>query len=118
MSRIDDLIAEHCPKGVEMKTLGEVGVFIRSNGLQESDLTDVGAPAVHYGQVHTHYGVWADSAKSYTDSKLAARLRRAKPGEDEKAVGEAATVRRGAVGDSGMAAARRSRSEGAPSVRA
>ncbi len=32
VSRIDDLIAELCPDGVEFKTLGEVGTFIRGNG--------------------------------------------------------------------------------------
>lgn len=32
MSRIDDLIAELCPDGVEFKSLGEVGSFIRGTG--------------------------------------------------------------------------------------
>lgn len=97
MSRIDDLIRELCPNGVEHKTLGEVGEFIRGNGLQKSDLRDVGVPAVHYGQIHTFYGVWATETKSFTDEDIAAKLRHAEPGdlliattsEDDDAVAKA-----------------------------
>lgn len=97
MSRVDELIAELVPEGVEIRTLGDVGQFVRGNGLQKSDLTDEGAPAIHYGQVHTHYGVWAETTKSFTDPEYAVRLRRAKPGdlviattsEDDAAVAKA-----------------------------
>ena len=97
MSRIDTLIGELAPTGVEHKLLGEVGEFIRGNGLQKSDLTDEGAPAIHYGQIHTFYGIWADSTKSFTSPTLAAKLRRAKTGdliiattsEDDAAVAKA-----------------------------
>jgi type I restriction enzyme S subunit len=61
--------------------LGELGEFIRGNGLQKSDLTEDGTPAIHYGQIHTHYGISTDSTKSYTSLSLAAKLRRAKPGD-------------------------------------
>jgi type I restriction enzyme S subunit len=33
MSKIHDLIAEHCPQGVPFMALGEVGTFVRGNGL-------------------------------------------------------------------------------------
>ena len=97
MSRINDLIAQLCPNGVEYTTLGNVGEFIRGNGLQKSDLMDAGTPAIHYGQIHTYYGTWAESTKSFTDPDLAARLRRAQPGdlviattsEDDEAVAKA-----------------------------
>ncbi|GAB3275676.1 restriction endonuclease subunit S [Sinomonas notoginsengisoli] len=112
MSRIDDLIKELAPKGVHFKTLGDTGEFIRGNGLQKSHLTSEGAPAIHYGQIHTHYGTWTDSTKSFTDPALAARLRRAKPGdliiattsEDDAAVAKAtAWIGEGEVAVSGDA---------------
>ena len=81
MSRIDELIAEHCPDGVPYLPMGEVGEFIRGNGLSKSDLRDSGTPAIHYGQIHTFYGVWADKTKSFAEPALAAKLRRAKPGD-------------------------------------
>ncbi|MBU0501174.1 MAG: restriction endonuclease subunit S [Gammaproteobacteria bacterium] len=97
MSRIDGLIAELCPEGVEFKTLGQVGEFIRGNGLQKSDLKEIGVGAIHYGQIHTHYGTWATETKSFVSEFLAAKLRKACPGdlviattsEDDEAVAKA-----------------------------
>ncbi len=97
MSKIDDLIAERCPDGVEFQPLGGVGEFIRGNGLQKKDLQGEGFPAVHYGQIHTHYGVWADRTKSFVSTEMATRLRHAHPGdlliattsEDDDAVAKA-----------------------------
>ncbi|MCR8674588.1 restriction endonuclease subunit S [Micrococcus sp. HG099] len=97
MSRIDDLIQELCPDGVEHKTLGEAGKFIRGSGLQKADLREEGVPAVHYGQIHTFYGVYATETKSFTDPLIAAKLRHAQPGdlliattsEDDDAVAKA-----------------------------
>lgn len=112
MSRIDRLIQELAPNGVEFATLGDKGEFIRGNGLQKSALTDQGAPAIHYGQIHTYYQTWTDSTKSFTDPAMAARLRRAKPGdliiattsEDNAAVAKAtAWIGEGEVAVSGDA---------------
>jgi type I restriction enzyme S subunit len=81
MSRIDELIAELCPSGVEYKALGDVGKFVRGNGLQKKDLADIGVGAIHYGQVYTHYGIWATETKSFVSPELAKRLRKAKNGD-------------------------------------
>lgn len=81
MSLIDELLNELAPGGVPLRPLGDLGEFVRGNGLQKSDLTDEGFPAIHYGQIHTHYGIWADSTKSFTTPALAARLRLAHPGD-------------------------------------
>lgn len=81
MSHLGNLIAELAPRGVELKPLGQVGEFLRGNGLQKADLTDEGFPAIHYGQLHTYYGIWTKSTKSFTNPSLATRLRRAKPGD-------------------------------------
>ncbi|MDH3013931.1 restriction endonuclease subunit S [Gordonia alkanivorans] len=81
MSRIDELIKDLAPGGVQRAALGEVGEFIRGNGLQKADLREGGVPAVHYGQIHTYYGVWTTEAKSFTDGEIAAKLRHARPGD-------------------------------------
>lgn len=81
MSRIDDLIAEHCPDGVEFKTLGEVGEFIRGNGLQKKDFVEAGFPCIHYGQIYTFYGTSTATTKSFVTPELAARLKQAQPGD-------------------------------------
>ncbi len=40
-------------KEVEWKTLGEIGEFIRGNGLQKKDFTESGVGCIHYGQIYT-----------------------------------------------------------------
>lgn len=97
MSSVADLIADLCPNGVEFKTLGEAGTFLRGNGLQKSDLTGSGVPAIHYGQVHTFYGTYASQTISFVDPHFASKLRKAHPGdlviaatsEDDEAAGKA-----------------------------
>ena len=77
--------------------LGSLGTFIRGNGLQKSDLIDQGFPAIHYGQLHTHYGTTALQTKSFVDEEFAERLRKARTGdliiattsEDDQAVAKA-----------------------------
>lgn len=81
MSRIDDLIAEHCLNGVEVKPLGQVGQFIRGNGLQKKDFVDEGVGCIHYGQIYTHYGTSATETKSFVSPELAMKLRSAQPGD-------------------------------------
>lgn len=97
MSRISDLVQRLNPNGVQFKTLGDVGTLVRGNGLQKSDLTDQGFPAIHYGQVHTYYGTWTTETISFTSPDLAKKLRKATHGdlviagtsEDDAAVGKA-----------------------------
>ena len=97
MSRIDELMDTLCPEGVPHEPMGEVGEFIRGSGLQKKDLRGEGTPAIHYGQVHTHYGIWSTETISFVDGDFGRRLRHAQPGdvilattsEDDEAVGKA-----------------------------
>lgn len=66
---------------VEWKTLGEVGEFIRGNGLQKKDFTETGVGCIHYGQIYTHYGISAVETKSFVSPKLAYKLKKAKKGD-------------------------------------
>ncbi len=81
MSRLEELIEELCPEGVVYRPLGEVGTFTRGSGLQKKDFAESGYPCIHYGQIYTHYGVWATETKSFIDPDLASRLHRAQPGD-------------------------------------
>ena len=55
MSRLDELIAELCPDGVEYKKLGEISTISRGGSFQKKDFTDEGVPCIHYGQIYTRY---------------------------------------------------------------
>jgi len=62
---------------VTWKALGEIGEFIRGNGLQKKDFVEDGFPAIHYGQIYTRYGLCADKTFTYIAPELANRLRKA-----------------------------------------
>lgn len=97
MSRLQELIAELCPDGVEYKTLGEVGVFMRGSSFQKKHFVEDGTPCIHYGQVHTRFNIATEEVVSYLDENFAAKMKRAQPGdliiattsEDDDAVGKA-----------------------------
>lgn len=97
MSKVDDLVNQLCQDGVPFKTLGDLGTFVRGNGMQKGDLADSGFPAIHYGQIHTYYGMAATETLSFVTPQFAERLRKAEPGdlviattsEDDEGVGKA-----------------------------
>lgn len=81
MSEIDELIERLCPDGVEYKALGEVGEFIRGSSIQKKDFTDNGVGCIHYGQVYTHYGLFAYETKSFISPEFAEGKRKASRGD-------------------------------------
>ncbi|RYZ28213.1 MAG: restriction endonuclease subunit S [Chitinophagaceae bacterium] len=68
-------------KNVEWKTLGEMGEFTRGKRFVKTDILSEGFPCIHYGEMYTHYKIWAKEAKSFLDPTLATKLRVAKPGD-------------------------------------
>ena len=54
--------------------MGEIGTFIRGNGLQKKDFTESGVGCIHYGQIYTHYGTFADKTISFVNEGLAKKL--------------------------------------------
>ena len=66
---------------VKWKTLGETGTLIRGNGMQKKDFVDSGFPAIHYGQIYTHFGTFAHTTKSYVSEELAKKLKKAQKGD-------------------------------------
>ena len=68
MSRLEELIAELCPDGVEYKKLGEIATDIyRGSGIKREQITPTGTPCVRYGEIYTTYGIWFDTCISHTD---------------------------------------------------
>jgi type I restriction enzyme S subunit len=81
MSEIDRLLAEHCPDGVEVMMLGEVGTFVRGRRFTKADMVEEGVPCIHYGEIYTEYGVSARTTVSYVREDLRNQLRFAQPGD-------------------------------------
>lgn len=81
MSRVDELVAQLAPDGIEVKSLGEIGELVRGNGMPKTELTNAGVGAIHYGQIYTRYGVWTTTTDSFVTAESAAKLAKANPGD-------------------------------------
>ena len=68
-------------KNVEYKTLGEIGNFLRGRRFVKTDIRAEGVPCIHYGEMYTHYAIWAEKSKSFLEPELAKKLRVAHPGD-------------------------------------
>lgn len=66
---------------IEYKTMGEIGTFIRGNGLQKSDFTESGVGCIHYGQIYTYYGTFTNTTKSFVSVESAKKFRKAQKGD-------------------------------------
>jgi len=66
---------------VEWKTLGEVGEFTRGKRFVKTDMLSEGFPCIHYGEMYTHYNIWAEKTKSFISHDLASKLRVADHGD-------------------------------------
>lgn len=67
-------------EGVKWMKLGEIGTFVRGNGLQKKDFTETGVGCIHYGQIYTYYGTSTDTTKSFVPYDLAQKLTKVKSG--------------------------------------
>ena len=79
MSRIDELIAELCPDGVEYRKLGDIGTFTRGSGIQKKDFVESGMPCIHYGQIYTKFGLSTNCALSKISEEQYAKSKKANP---------------------------------------
>ena len=68
-------------EGVEVKTLGEIGEFIRGNGIQKNDFVEEGFGCIHYGQIHARYGFSAEETISKIKESLYKKCKKAQKGD-------------------------------------
>lgn len=73
MSRLEELLDELCPDGVEYKTIEEIAIDIfRGSGIKRDEVTEEGIPCVRYGEIYTTYGIWFDECVSHTSESAVA----------------------------------------------
>jgi len=75
------LLDKYAVKKVEWKELGEVGEFERGTSFQKSDFTLSGIGCIHYGQIHTHYKIWATETISFLNIGFKKHLKKAQKGD-------------------------------------
>ena len=67
MTKLEELIQELCPDGVEYKLLSDIATDIyRGSGIKRDQVTETGIPCVRYGEIYTSYNVWFDICISHT----------------------------------------------------
>jgi type I restriction enzyme, S subunit len=52
------------------ESLGVIGEFQRGKRFVREDMIAEGVPCIHYGEMYTHYGTWANESKSFLSEDL------------------------------------------------
>ena len=86
MNKLEQLLSELCPDGVEYKKLGEIATISRGGNLQKKDFRETGIPCIHYGQIYTRYGLFADKTFTFISEECAKKQRWAYPNDIVMAV--------------------------------
>ena len=77
----DSLLTFREAEGVRRIPMGEFAVLVRGNGMPKTDFAESGIGAIHYGQIYTHFGTWADHTKSFVAQSTATKLAKVDPGD-------------------------------------
>ncbi len=68
MSKLEELIEQYCPDGVEYVKLGDFATqWYRGAGIKKDEISQEGIPCIRYGEIHTIYKIWFDKCISHTD---------------------------------------------------
>lgn len=66
--------------------LGEFAVISRGGNFQKKDFVDNGLPCIHYGQIYTHYGAYADTTLTTINEEAYSKSKKAKKNDIVMAV--------------------------------
>lgn len=86
VSKLDELLRELCPDGVEYKKLGEIATISRGGNFQKKDFLTEGVPCIHYGQIYTKYGLFTDKTFTFISEECAKKQKMAQPNDIVMAV--------------------------------
>lgn len=60
---------------IAWKTMGEIGKFIRGKRFVRTDIVEHGIPCIHYGDMYTHYGLYALETPGFINDEIAKKMR-------------------------------------------
>ena len=60
---------------IAWKPMGEIGKFIRGKRFVRTDIVEHGIPCIHYGDMYTHYGLYASETPGYINEEIAKKMR-------------------------------------------
>lgn len=59
------------PQGWQVKTLGEIGTFLKGKGIAKAEIVESGKPCIRYGQIYSEYNYFVEEFKSFIDETSA-----------------------------------------------
>ena len=86
MTKLEQLIEQLCPDGVEYKTLGDITTISRGGSFQKKDFVEEGVPCIHYGQIYTKYGLFTNETFTYISDQVKKKQKYAHPNDIVMAV--------------------------------
>ena len=66
--------------------LDEIATITRGGNFQKKDFVENGRPCIHYGQMYTHFGIYADKTLTSVNDTVFEKSKTAKPGDIVMAV--------------------------------
>jgi len=76
---LNELIKEN--ERVPLVKLGEIATIIRGGNFQKKDFLENGCPCIHYGQMYTHFGIYADEVIKFLPKEVYDKSKKAAPGD-------------------------------------
>ena len=72
--------------GYATVSIGEIATIMRGGNFQKKDFVEEGKPCIHYGQMYTHFGVYADKTLTFVLDEVFAKSKQAVQGDIVMAV--------------------------------
>ncbi|MFR5487447.1 restriction endonuclease subunit S [Eubacterium sp.] len=72
--------------GYALVKLDEIATITRGGNFQKKDFVENGKPCIHYGQMYTHFGIFADKTLTFVNDEVFAKSKIAKTGDIVMAV--------------------------------
>lgn len=64
--------------GYALVKLDEIATITRGGNFQKKDFVENGKPCIHYGQMYTHFGIFADKTLTFVNDEVFAKSKIAK----------------------------------------
>ena len=71
----------YCTLKADKVPLSSLGTLTRGKRFVHADAVETGVPCIHYGELYTYYGVYANKAKSHIREELRDKMRYASKGD-------------------------------------
>jgi type I restriction enzyme S subunit len=72
--------------GYATVSIGEIATIMRGGNFQKKDFVEEGKPCIHYGQMYTHFGVYADKTLTFVSDEVFSKSKQAVQGDIVMAV--------------------------------